>query len=140
MKDFKEALIRLCEQKLIEKARTLGQDVEELKRSMETETKSSVGDKHETARARMQAEEEKLSLRMREITDQTMQMVRTGKKLIVTDKEMFLLAVALGKIEFEGKTVFAISPVSPIGSVLTNCRKGDKITFNGKNYEILEII
>ena len=91
MKDFKEALIRLCEQKLLEKARLLGQDVEELKRSMETETKSSLGDKHETARARMQAEEEKLSLRMREITDQTMQMVRTDKKLIVTDKKIFLL-------------------------------------------------
>lgn len=140
MKDFKEALIRLCEQKLIEKARGLAKDVEELKQSMENETKSSVGDKHETARARMQAEEEKLSMRMREITDQTMQMVRSDKRLIITDKEIFLIAVALGKLELENKTVYVISAGSPLGNALIAGKAGETISFNQTDYHILEII
>lgn len=140
MKDFKERLIQLCEQRQAEKARLLEQDVEELKSSMEMETKSSVGDKHETARARMQAEEEKLSLRIREISEQSFQMTRTEKKLIITDKELFLLAVSIGKLEFEGKTVFVISAASPIGKVFVNCKAGETIPFNQTNYKILEIV
>jgi transcription elongation GreA/GreB family factor len=51
----------------------------------------------------------------------------------------FYLTVSLGKIEFEGKGIQVISPVSPIGQELLNQTAGQSFTFRGKKIAIKEV-
>ena len=61
MKELKEALLRQCTTNLKEQEEQLRQNLQSIKDSRNNETKSSAGDKFETGRAMMQAEEDKLS-------------------------------------------------------------------------------
>lgn len=139
MEDFKDRLLQHCSQKIGEKILALKEELAALKNSMESETKSSVGDKHETARARMQAEEENLRKRLQEQEELLTQLPRSDKKLIVTSNATFLLAVALGKQVFEGQEIFVISPQSPVGQALRNGKAGETITFQQHHYHILNL-
>lgn len=139
MEDFKDRLLNFCSQKIGENIRTLKEELGAIKSSMESETKSSVGDKHETARARMQAEEETLRKRLQEHEEMLAHLQRADKKLIVTTTTWFLLAVPLGKQEFESQEVFVISPQSPVGKALRHSRIGQTVTFNQQQYQIVNV-
>jgi transcription elongation GreA/GreB family factor len=39
-------------------------------------------------------------------------------------------------LHIDGKTIFAISPASPIGKLLLEKKKGNGFEFNGKKYQI----
>ncbi len=49
-----------CKKVLDEKIRNLLVSIDEIKDSLQSDTKSSVGDKHETSRAHLQLEQEKI--------------------------------------------------------------------------------
>jgi hypothetical protein len=59
--------------------------------------------------------------------------------LIETDSGWFLFSVGLGKIEFDGITVFAISGASPIGQALAGAEKGSAVSFQNRSYNIVDI-
>ncbi|MCG3164732.1 MAG: hypothetical protein POELPBGB_00491 [Bacteroidia bacterium] len=114
-----------------------------------SEDKSSAGDKHETGRAMAQLEQEKAHKQLHEARelnnallkinpDQTSAKVIAGS-LVVTDKNIFYVAVAAGKIEADGKIVFALSPASPIGQKLLGLTVGKQMEFNGQFYRIKEV-
>lgn len=117
---------------------------------MENETKSSAGDKHETARAKMQSEHEKLSWQMEELKAQYDLLhkfdrergteVTASQNLVHTNKGLFFIVIPLGKIEFEEKTVYVISPSSPLGKSLIGLRIAATTRVNNVDYEILEIL
>ncbi len=123
--------------------------LEELIVGAANDSKSTAGDKHETARAMMQLEQEKLSKQLSELRTQknVLEQLRVGRvgervgagSLITTDKGMLYLSVALGKISMEGKTIFALSPQSPLGEKLLGKKTGDAVEMNGVKYVILEI-
>jgi len=60
--------------------------------------------------------------------------------IVYTNTNAFFLSCSVGKIDFEGKSYFAISLQSPIGMLLKNKSKGEQINFNGTNYTITNII
>jgi len=60
--------------------------------------------------------------------------------VIYTQSNVFFLSVSVGKIELDNSNYFAISLQSPIGMLLVNKKKGDRITFNGTSYTITNII
>ncbi len=114
---------------------------------MFSETKSSVGDKHETGRAMLQLEMEKASQQLSSInlmksvlnkisTDIVADVIYLGS-LIVTDKATYYLAISAGKITIDSYDYFAVSTNSPIGQQLLGKRVGDRIPFN--NETILSI-
>ncbi len=139
MPELKEKLCLYCLQILRERRELLRAELSSLKSSMENETKSSVGDKHETARARMQAEEETIQVRMLEAEDHIRSLERGDAKLIRTDSEQFLIVTALGKVTFEGQNFYAISAQSPIGKELRNCITGQTLLFNNRRYRIIDV-
>ena len=108
------------------------------------ETKSSAGDKHETARAMMQLEQEKLGKQLKESEDQRSELEKTDISktsakiskgtLIQSDKGFLFLSIGLGKIIVEDSTVFAISPQSPLGLKLIGKKENDVVEFNGMSY------
>lgn len=114
--------------------------------SANNETKSSAGDKHETARAMMQLEQEKLSHQLKELQDQKSELKKIDISkhssqiakgtLIQSDKGFLFLSIGLGKISVADKTVFAISPQSPLGLKLLGKKENDIVEMNGVKYTI----
>jgi transcription elongation GreA/GreB family factor len=118
--------------------------------SANEETKSSAGDKYETGRAMAQLEIEKSSVQLAEALKQKqilnqMQpeadttVVRVGS-LVFTSGGNFFLAIPAGKTEIAGITYYAVSPASPIGTLLMGLKTGASITFNKKDIAIEKII
>lgn len=113
------------------------------------ESKSSAGDKHETSRAMMNLEQEKLGRQYQEVLnmkerfekidfDSPSSAVKLGS-LITTNKGKFLLSVGLGKVVIQSEEVLLLSLQSPLGEVLLGKKVGDKIQMNTNQFVIEEL-
>lgn len=60
--------------------------------------------------------------------------------VVETESVTFYISTSVGQIEIENKTYYAISLQSPIGQLLRGKTKGDRFTFNDKNYTIISIL
>lgn len=113
------------------------------------ETKSSVGDKYETARAMNQLEKDMLARQLAENKKELAAMMEvdiTGEydevkngSLIRTSEIYFFILGGLGKMVVGGTTVFVISPNAPLAQSLMGKKTGDRIQFNRQSMEILEL-
>lgn len=145
---LKERLFLHCENLIAEKVQSLKIALSQITESANNETKSSAGDKHETARAMMQLEQEKLSRQINDalqvqaelssLPKNTSTSVTKGS-LIYTNRGQIFIAVAIGKIEFEKNTVIVISDKSPLALKFTGLKQGASLDFNGVNYQITSI-
>lgn len=114
------------------------------------ETKSTAGDKHETAKAMAQLETEKLSIQLNEAIKiiQTLSQInpilRFNKanlgSLVFTNKGNFYLSVSLGKLLLDNEAYILISTSSPIGKLLQTTKEKENFSFNGIEYVIEKII
>ena len=128
----------------------LEQQKKSLQKDLTSETKSSAGDKHETGRAMIQLEREKLGNQIREIELNyqrlnTVKDVKTSTiislgSLIFTDKANYYVAIAADSCEVNSKVFYCISSQSPIGKLLIGKKINESIMFNNIKSTILEII
>ena len=138
----KQKLYNQCVALIKEKRDKIEANIALLQASLTSESKSTAGDKHETGRAMIQLEREKLGnqLKQLELQEAVLNKIRTDNKsnLVVlgsyveTNNMNYYLSISLGKIMMDDISVFAISSKSPIGALLLGKEKGDEITFNGK--------
>ena len=70
MSKFKQKLLQACSDHLKEKINSLNSIINEVYESSNSESKSSAGDKHETTKAMMQLELEKLGTQLKEAEGQ----------------------------------------------------------------------
>lgn len=122
----------------------------DLNEASKNETKSTVGDKHETSKAMMHLEQEKLGSQIKEIEFQIKEFnsinfttVTTSVvlgSLVETNKGYFFIATAIGKMQIDDKTIFAISNKSPLGLKLIGLKENEAIEFNTTNYIIKKVI
>ncbi len=148
--DIKKELYRLACQIIREKLKFNQVTLQELKESAGSETKSSAGDKHETGRAMVHLEQEKMA--QQSASNQSIQSVLTKidpaisnsvislGSLVITDKLRFFVSVALGKVEVNNKEYYLVSPTSPLAKQFIGKQKGNTIQFNNKDYQIEEIV
>tara|TARA_Y100000814_G_C12141546_1_gene337694 strand:- start:174 stop:617 length:444 start_codon:yes stop_codon:yes gene_type:complete len=111
--------------------------------------KSSAGDKFEISRALMQTEYDKihnqlLILKNQLIAIKSISLSDKKKKVgvgsfIKTNKSFYFISIGLGKQIIDNNAINIISLSSPIGKLLNNKKKGDKIVFNNKE-ELIENI
>jgi hypothetical protein len=145
----KQKLIKTCSNYLNEKINSLNAIINEVSEASNSESKSSAGDKHETSKAMMQLEIEKLGTQLKEAELQLLefekinfsknfQCIEDGS-LAETNKGSFLIASSIGKITIEEKTVFVISSKSPLSIALTGKQQNDVLSFNGVEYIILNV-
>jgi transcription elongation GreA/GreB family factor len=123
--------------------------IEDILESRESETKSSAGDKFETGREMMQIEIGKYQDQLEKYLKQkkAISQIDTEKKhelvgigsMVKTTQGIYMVSVGLGPVEVSGVKYFAISLASPIGQLLEGLRQGDKVKFQNKEIEILEI-
>lgn len=146
MNSFKQQLITSCENYFTQKVVELTNALRDVTDAGNNETKSTAGDKHETARAMMQLEQEKLGKQLFETEEQyaSLQKIDFNKPsdfisigtLVETNRGLFFIASAIGKVVVEDKIVFVISHLSPLGKLLLGKKQKDTVVFNSVSYEI----
>ena len=127
----------------------LQQVLADLKESGTNETKSTAGDKHETALAMLQIEQANKRNQLQEVMTQknalekinpalTSNTILNGS-LIKTSRGYLFMSVALGKAVVEDKTVIALSPQSPLGQKLMSLSINSTASVNNIDYTIESI-
>jgi hypothetical protein len=146
----KEALFEQCEVFVNKRLYNIENVISSNQKALQSETKSSAGDKHETGRAMLQLEMEKAGqqlagiVQMKEILAK-MNISNTSKNaclgsLILTEKACYFLSISAGQLVVENKVYFAISVSSPIGKLLLGKQEKEVISFNGNPIVINEIV
>lgn len=143
---FKEKIYRHYFLALDTKITMVQDRLQQLAESLEQETKSTVGDKHETARAFVHIEQANVNMQLLELQEQraafkhidiTMIADHVIKgSLVLTNKGWFFVSVALGKAVIEGKAIFALSPASPLGKQLMGLKTGESAFVKEHQYTI----
>lgn len=146
----KEALHQFCREFAERRVSRIEKNIKNIQESLFSETKSSAGDKHETGRAMLQLEREKLGQQLAEAEKmiQVLSKTPTASKstvvglgsLVKTSMSDYFLAISAGEFKEDEHAVYCISTGTPIGALLLGKSVGDTIVFNGKTSTLLEII
>lgn len=149
MQNLKESLHSLCLKQVNDRLKAAEKTIEELQAAMANETKSSAGDKYETAREMLQQEmnlylgrkaDAKTQLAQLQLVDSRHKYDTVGAgALVYTDSAIYYLAVNAGSFTIEDEKIFAISPASPIALQLKGKKAGDEFEFNGKINKVLKV-
>lgn len=124
-------------------------ELDEIKIAITSESKSSAGDKHETARALMQNHREQIGQRLKETEamiralqqidlENNYSVVRSGS-LVWTNKGTFFISVAFGRLDTGHTAFYFISPQSPLAIAMMGKKPGDQFIFNHQEYRIVEV-
>jgi transcription elongation GreA/GreB family factor len=117
--------------------------------SANEQSKSSAGDKYETARAmgqldrNMHARQYEQARQERQLLEriqetEVLRRVALGA-LVHTTAGSFFVAVSVGPVTVEGTLVLAVSAASPIGKALLGKQAGESFPFQGKPHQIKAI-
>lgn len=145
----KELLLEQCERYVNTRYETIEKTITSYQKDLNSETKSSAGDKHEIGRAMLQLEMEKAGQqlasiqKMRDIlakidSSKTSTVANLGA-VIYTNNGNYFLSISAGQIEVDKTVFFAISLSSPIGNLLLGKKVGDIIFWNQKEIVIQTI-
>ena len=122
----------------------------DLKDSGTNETKSTAGDKHETALAMLQIEQANTRTQLNDVLAKKVVLEKINPTLIAsfilngslvkTNHGYFYLSIALGKAVVNDIVVVAISPQSPLGQKLLGLKVGDEAKINTHTYIVESIL
>ena len=150
----KEEVYNYCVANLLEKLKGFEKRIQGLSEALDSESKSSAGDKHETGRAMIQLEMEKASQQLTGISEMNeilskIDSSNSGKSnrkmahlgsVVYTAKANYFLSISAGQIVTENKVFYAISTSSPIGKLLLGKLENEEFLFDGKPIKIQKIV
>lgn len=120
------------------------------KESLSSVSESTAGDKHNTSRAMMHIEVEKLSKQLSQLLQLKKLLLKVNPSketkvvtlgsLVETNNGYLFIAVPLGKITVVQTSLMAISLASPIGQALQGKIAGDSFSFNNQDWEIKNVM
>lgn len=147
---LKQELYAFCKAVISKRIQGIRKNISDIEESLFLETKSSAGDKHETGRAMLQLEREKLGRQLSEAekTQEVLSKVPLEEKndkvalgsLVVTNDARYYIAISAGEYHCKDTSFFCISTATPIGTLLLGKMVGDTISFRGKEAEVLEVL
>lgn len=146
---FKQKIKSHYQNLLSEKINELRFMISDLAQDAQNDAKGSAGDKHETALSMMHLEQEKLNQKLAEIIEQKNVVDKIDAdaihtkvalgSLVQTNDMLFYISAALPKIQFENRTIIAVSPQSPLGNQLLGKSVGDAVVINANRFQIKAI-
>lgn len=145
----KQCLHQLCLQMIQQKIAETQSAINAAGISAQAETKSTAGDKHDTARAMAHLEQEKYAsvLAQQKATEdlllrinpaRTSQVVGTGC-IVISTLGTFYIAASLGKCDAGGQEVFVLSASSPLAVAMRGLKNGDTFSMSGKSHRIMGV-
>lgn len=147
--EIKTALFTKCQQWIANRRAKVETVIADIMESLEDETKSSAGDKHETGRAMLQIDREQAGEQLREIgkieealskvdVKVKSEYVRLGS-VVHTSTSRFFIAVSAGEIKVEERPFYAIALASPMGQLLLGKKKGDVVRFRESEITVTSV-
>ncbi|MDC0006505.1 3-oxoacyl-ACP synthase [Winogradskyella sp.] len=147
---IKEVLYNTCQAFLDSRLEVIQHAILDIQNALQSETKSSAGDKHETGRAMLQLEREKAGQQLSEIQklQETLQKIDLQSKsnkvtlgsVVKTSKANYFVAISAGEIKIDNTLYYAISASTPIAKLILSKEINDTITFRDSNFTIIEIL
>lgn len=146
---MKEVVLAECRRVIHERISNLKSQMSELVNDAANDSKSTAGDKHETSRAMMQLEQEKLGAQLKILEEQQRQLEQipiqnnsakvSNGSLVETDRGYIFIGAALGKLNLDGIAIICVSPVSPLAKQVIGKNEGESVIVNQLNYQIRKI-
>lgn len=146
---LKKEVMAACFSNLETKFASLTKELDSLRESAESDTKSSMGDKYETGREmvmqeRMKLEDQKALIAKQISFLKSIDLNKNYSKvefgaLAITNTATYFICIPIGLLEVDVNKIFVISANSPIGQVLLGKSVGEKIEFNGREISLLDI-
>lgn len=147
---FKQASFQNYKKQLSDKVSTLKQAMDELIADSSNDSKSTAGDKHETARAMMQIELQNLGRNVKVFEDSLQaceriglqdarKVVSPGSLILLDDQWIFLIGPGVPEI-VEGLSISFISTGSPLSKVLMGKVSGEIVELNNVKRTINKIL
>ncbi len=143
---FKEKIFQQYVLHVHDKIILLQKTLHDLTDSAADETKSTAGDKHETALAMLQIEQENSSRQLSEALKQKAVLEKIDSSLhpeqvvsgslVKTNKGYFFICLGLGKITVDEQLIIALSPESALGMQMMHLKQGYSFSFNNTDYII----
>jgi transcription elongation GreA/GreB family factor len=150
MNTFKDKVHQHFLKLLDDKISVIQQKLDDLQESLKNETKSTAGDKHETARAFVHIEQENTGRQLEVLLQQKAELQSFSAinihdtivpgALVKTDRGWLYISASIGKAAIDSETVFALSPQSPLGKKLIGCKVGGSVEINGIKYTVADSI
>ena len=148
--NFKQQCYTACLQLVDTNIRAIRNRLQQLSESVQEDTKSTAGDKHETGRAMIHLEQENTNKQLQEALEQKSVLETIDisivapcivkGSLVKTNKGYLFISTGLGKVNVDGTIVFALSPQSPLGKLLMGQSVNNTATINNITYVIEEIL
>lgn len=146
----KKDVINAIEATLIDKEAMLLSNLASLQNELINDSKSSAGDKHETSRAMVQLEQEKLGKQLTELKQQIAffkslkpivqkDTIQAGT-LVETTQGFFYIGTSLGSLIINDKTIFCISPIAPLAQQLIGKKVTEEYQINGRTFVISNLL
>ena len=146
---FKKQVHNRCLELMEDKISLLKKTLQGLTESAANESKSTAGDKHETALAMLQIEQENTGRQLKDALANKLVLNQinihhnptriANGSLVKTNQGYLFLSIALGRIAVNDTNLIALSPQSPLGMKLAGLRLNDRAEMNGTTYIIEDI-
>jgi len=147
--DIKARMIAKLESILNERLQTANFALEQTRLSLQSDSKSSAGDKFETGREMMQQELDKHESARNGIISQiqSLEYLKSKRRhvtieqgcLVNTEMFSFYLSFSFGNLEYEDRSFYVVSAMAPIGQLLLGKKVGSLFDFQGKSLKILSV-
>lgn len=142
--------VRQCAQTFIQKKlQQLEQAQAILKEDLQSASKSSAGDKHETSRAMMHLEQEKLGkqeqqwLAQRQVLNalpqKPLSTVAPGA-LVQLEEQLYFIGPALGALPVANKNVFCLSGGAPLARAMMGKAPGERVSLGQKTLALTALL
>lgn len=145
----KEEVLKYCTTVVDQRIAEVEFAIKDADDALANDTKSSAGDKYETSREMVQQDinryQKQLTLAQNDLStlqkiDSLKQNERIGLgSLVQTNMGLYFISISIGLLKIDGESIYAISPVSPLGQILMGKSAGETITFNNKEQELLSV-
>jgi superfamily II RNA helicase len=145
----KKQVMTHCLTKITERIQACQEALQEMQEASGEETKSSAGDKYETAREMLQQERSKYATQLQQALREREVLLQIPKEkatqvvpgaLLQTSWGIFFLGISLGQVCVEGQTVTCISSEAPITQILKTLQVGGSTDFRGRSLTLEAII
>lgn len=114
-----------------------------LAESLSGESKSTAGDKHDTGRAMIHLEQEKLASQFNQLNSQIQLLDQIRQRpnpvtkveigsFIQLDEEYYFIGIPAGKISFQEQIVWCIGHQAPLAQQLLGKKSGETVPLNNK--------
>ena len=142
----KQEIKTICLTKIREQQIELQALIDEVQNASNNETKSTAGDKHDTARAQALIEVERLNKQLSVLNAMHNELhrlpIQETKKIqmgsfVQTTQGDYYVAVALGRITFDTETFFVISSASPLYNHLKGKGAGEQFELSLGNSGVI---